>query len=96
MSTDHTPPPCPFCGHVGLDFREGSTYRWLLPECHGCGAGCGETRIQTMGQGTREEWFEQARQDAIKTWNTRAAPQQAEPVAQPVQPAPQPPKEPRQ
>jgi len=25
--------PCPFCGHVGLDFREGTTFRWLSAEC---------------------------------------------------------------
>lgn len=30
--------PCPFCGETGLDFDEGSTFRWLLPSCKGCGA----------------------------------------------------------
>lgn len=65
--------PCPFCGHVGLDFKEGSTFRWLVAECAGCGASRGETRIQTMGQGTKEEWMAAAQEDAIRDWNRRAA-----------------------
>ena len=63
--------PCPFCGYVGLDFREGSTFRWLAAECGGGGATCGETRIQTLGQGTKDEWMQQAQADAIEVWNTR-------------------------
>lgn len=30
--------PCPFCGHVGLEFSEGSTFRWIVASCGGCGA----------------------------------------------------------
>jgi hypothetical protein len=65
--------PCPFCGHVGLDFREGETFRWLAYYCGGCGMGS-ETRVQTLGNGTPEEWRKQAEQDALKEWNTRAQP----------------------
>lgn len=68
-----TPLPCPFCGHVGLDFNEGSTFRWLVASCSGCGASVGETRMQTLGEGTKEQWREAACEDAIKQWNTRAA-----------------------
>jgi len=63
--------PCPFCGYVGLDFHEGTTFRWLAAECGGCGATCGETRVQTIGQGTKDEWMQQAQADAIEVWNTR-------------------------
>jgi hypothetical protein len=66
------PLPCPFCGHVGLDFQEGSTFRWLEYSCGGCGV-TNETRVQTLGEGTPAEWREQAERDAIKQWNTRAA-----------------------
>lgn len=69
----NTPLPCPFCGYVGLQFREGSTFRWLYSECGECGATCGETRVQTMGNGTRDEWLAQAEKDAIEVWNKRAA-----------------------
>jgi hypothetical protein len=65
--------PCPFCGHVGLDFREGTTFRWIVAECSGCGASRGETRIQTLGEGTKDEWMADAREDAIREWNRRAA-----------------------
>jgi hypothetical protein len=64
--------PCPFCGHVGLDFSEGSTFRWLAYSCGNCGIG-GETRMQTLGEGTREEWRAAAERDARDTWNARAA-----------------------
>ena len=65
--------PCPFCGSVGLDFREGSTFRWLIAECACCRATCGEVRVQTTGDGNPDLWAQQARQDAIKAWNERAA-----------------------
>jgi len=65
------PLPCPFCGHVGLDFREGTTFRWLIAECGGCGATCGEIRVQTLGEGTRDEWMQQAQKNAIEVWNMR-------------------------
>lgn len=64
--------PCPFCGHIGLDFREGSTFRWLAFSCGHCGIGS-ETRVQTMGYGTPEEWRAKAEGDAVKFWNTRDA-----------------------
>ena len=76
------PLPCPFCGHVGLSHYEGSTFRWLTTECNGCGAQCGEERINTMTM-ERSAAIEQAKVEAIKAWNTRAAleQQQAEPVS---------------
>lgn len=77
------PLPCPFCGHVGLSHNEGSTFRWLSTECNGCGAQCGEERINTMTM-ERSAAIEQAKVAAIKTWNTRFTPfppkQQAEPI----------------
>ena len=64
--------PCPFCGYVGLEFREGSTFRWLIADCGGsCGCSLGETRIQTLGEGTKEEWMAQAQSNVIEVWNTR-------------------------
>lgn len=64
--------PCPFCGHVGLSFGEGSTFRWLAYSCHGCGMG-NETRVQTLGEGTQQQWRATAERNAVKEWNTRAA-----------------------
>lgn len=72
MSTDAELKPCPFCGHVGLDFTEGSTFRWLAYSCSGCGIGS-ETRMQTLGNGTKDEWRAAAERDAVAAWNTRAA-----------------------
>ena len=66
------PLPCPFCGHVGLSHYEGLTFRWLTTECNGCGAQCGEERINTMTM-ERSAAIEQAKVEAIKAWNTRAA-----------------------
>ena len=68
MNTE--PKPCPFCGHTGLTFGEGSTFRWLTYSCGGCGIGS-ETRVQTLGEGTKEQWREQAERDAIEEWNKR-------------------------
>jgi hypothetical protein len=60
--------------------NEGSTFRWLVTECNGCGAQCGEERIDTMTM-ERGAAIEQAKEAAIGTWNTRVAlEQQAEPV----------------
>lgn len=58
--------PCPFCGVVGLEFEGGSTFRWLTASCEGCGASCGEIRVQTLGNGTCEEWKADAKLRAIK------------------------------
>jgi hypothetical protein len=65
------PLPCPFCGHVGLSHNEGSTFRWLMTECNGCGAQCGEERINTMSM-DRSAAIEQAKESAVVSWNTRA------------------------
>lgn len=64
--------PCPFCGHAEVTVHEGSTFRWRYAACDNCGAQSCEIRIQTLGDGTKEEWEEQARIDAITEWNTRA------------------------
>ena len=69
MSTTQ-PAPCPFCGHVGLSFREGSTFRWLAYSCGGCGMG-EEVRVQTLGEGEPKEWLKEAELNAIKEWNRR-------------------------
>lgn len=69
-----TPGPCPFCGHVGIDFAEGSTFRWIVASCGGCGASLDETRIQTLGEGTKDEWMAEAKADAIAAWNRRSDP----------------------
>ena len=62
--------PCPFCGHTGLDFTEGSTFRWLAYSCGGCGIGS-ETRRQSLGEGTQAQWQAKAEADAIAEWNKR-------------------------
>jgi len=63
--------PCPFCGHVGVSVIEASTFRWRVAQCNGCGAQCGEVRVQTMGEGNREEWERAVIAEAIAVWNTR-------------------------
>ena len=63
--------PCPFCGHVGVTVHEGSTFRWRYASCDACGAQAGEVRVQTLGDGTKEEWEETAKREAIEEWNTR-------------------------
>lgn len=71
--------PCPFCGNVGLDFSEGSTFRWMIADCQHCGGSAGETR---MG----DSW-EESEERAIAAWNRRASLPEApaEPVAwQPI------------
>lgn len=56
------PRPCPFCGHVGISFGEGSTYRWGIVQCNGCEATRGDFR-------KIENWKAQA----VADWNERAA-----------------------
>lgn len=74
---------CPFCGSAeGLDFGDGSTFRWLYSDCTNCGASIGEVRIQTSGEGTPKQWRKDAEQKAIAAWNTRAC----LPVAAPAVP----------
>ncbi len=63
------PLPCPFCGHVGLDFADGETYRWGVASCGWCGASCGDIRREYPDLG---EWHT----EAIAEWNRRSpAPQ---------------------
>lgn len=69
------PLPCPFCGHVGLDFGDGSTHRWGLASCGACGATCGEVRRNYPDDG---KWHA----DAIKEWNRRSQDAQAEPLTE--------------
>lgn len=65
-----TPLPCPFCGHVGVDVHEGSTFRWMLAECDACGAQGPEVRVDTMAP-VRGLALDAARDEAIKEWNKR-------------------------
>jgi hypothetical protein len=58
------PLPCPFCGHIGLDFSDGETYRWGVASCGGCGASCGEVRREYPD---KSEWHT----EAIAEWNRR-------------------------
>lgn len=67
--------PCPFCGHVGLHFEDGSTYRWGIASCGACGATGGEVRRNYPDDG---KWHA----DAIREWNRR------EPSWQPIETAP--------
>lgn len=70
-----TPPkPCPFCGKTGVAVRQGETFRWRYIECNNCGARCGDVRVQTMGDGTRESWEAEAYERAVEEWNTRTPP----------------------
>jgi Lar family restriction alleviation protein len=66
------PKPCPFCGCPTVTVVEGSTFRWRVAECDSCDARCGEVRIQTVGDGTQEEWEADAKERAIEEWNRRA------------------------
>jgi transcription elongation factor Elf1 len=59
------PLPCPFCGHIGLDFSDGETYRWGVASCGGCGASCGEVRREYPD---KSEWHT----EAIAEWNRRS------------------------
>ncbi len=63
--------PCPFCGEKSITIHEGSTFRWMVAECNGCGATCGEVRVQTAGQGLPAHWKMKAEQDAVDEWNKR-------------------------
>lgn len=73
MTEQLKPLPCPFCGHIGLQFESGSTYRWGIASCDGCGATCGEVRRNYPDDG---KWHA----EAITEWNRRAQPAQAVPV----------------
>ena len=64
------PLPCPFCGGTDIIVMDGSTFRWVVATC-GCGAACGEVRVQTTGM-PREVALAEAKQRAIAEWNTRS------------------------
>jgi Lar family restriction alleviation protein len=66
------PLPCPFCGGTNIEVVEGDTFRWRLACCRECGAQAGEVRIQTLGDGTPEEWEADAASRAIEEWNRRS------------------------
>lgn len=70
------PIACPFCGHVGLEFDEGSTLRWLAYSCAGCGIGS-ETRVQTLGDKPHDDRMWEARDRAVAEWNRRTPAQVA-------------------
>ena len=65
------PLPCPFCGEKSITIHEGSTFRWLVAECNGCGATCGEVRIQTWGTGRSADWKAKAEHEVVLEWNKR-------------------------
>jgi transcription elongation factor Elf1 len=67
------PLPCPFCGHVGLDFSDGNTYRWGIASCGGCGASCGDIRREYPDEG---KWHS----EAIAEWNKRTSPPPRQPL----------------
>ena len=80
LPTEQVILPCPFCGGLGIDIYVGSTFRLRVAGCKDCGAQCGEIRIQTMGNGTPEEWETAARIDAMRAWNDRVSPPAAQRV----------------
>lgn len=63
--------PCPFCGHHEVEVIESSTFRWRQAKCLACDARGPEIRVQTMGEGSPEEWEIVAREKALAEWNTR-------------------------
>ena len=65
------PLPCPFCGSTDIGMIEGSTFRWRMMCCNGCGAQSGEVRAQTTGEGRQHDWELAAERDAITEWNKR-------------------------
>ncbi|OPZ11101.1 MAG: hypothetical protein BWZ07_02259 [Alphaproteobacteria bacterium ADurb.BinA280] len=64
--------PCPFCGGTDVQVVDGSTFRWRLAQCQGCGAQAGDVRIQTAGDGTRLDWECKATRLALDEWNAWA------------------------
>ena len=66
-----TPSPCPFCNGKNISVVEGTTFRWRHVNCDECGANGPEVRIQTVGEGTKEQWEERAIELAIVQWNLR-------------------------
>jgi Lar family restriction alleviation protein len=64
--------PCPFCGGTEIQVVDGSTVRWRLAQCQGCGAQAGDVRIQTAGDGRHSDWEAKATRLALDEWNKRA------------------------
>lgn len=64
------PKPCPFCGATDGSVQQTSTFRWRAYICS-CGVVGPEVRIQTVGEGTQEDWEAAARDQAIEAWNER-------------------------
>ena len=73
---NNKPLPCPFCGHTGLNFLDGSTHRWGIASCETCGASCGEVRREYPDDGA---WHKKA----IFEWNQRTTPPAAQPAQEP-------------
>lgn len=69
------PLPCPFCGGTLVTVIVGETHRWRLVEC-ACGARGPDARVQTIGEGTKEQWEAKGRENAIAAWNQRSVLQQ--------------------
>jgi transcription elongation factor Elf1 len=68
MADKLTPLPCPFCGEIGVNVHEASTFRWVVAECNFCGAQCGEVRVDTLNK----EWTETMSWGrAVEEWNNR-------------------------
>ncbi len=67
-----TAAPCPFCGCAEVGVSDGTTFRWRFAVCNECEAQGPEVRVRTAGEGTPEEWEEQAVEAALAAWNTRA------------------------
>jgi Lar family restriction alleviation protein len=63
--------PCPFCGSKDVGVVPGTTFRWMFAFCSDCGAQAGEVRVQTLGQGNKDEWEAAARIRAVEEWNKR-------------------------
>jgi Lar family restriction alleviation protein len=63
--------PCPFCGNASINVYQGETFRWRYAQCDNCGAHAPEIRIQTLGEGTKEQWEAAAKIEAIEEWNRR-------------------------
>lgn len=63
--------PCPFCGGTKIAVIQGGTFRWRRAECQECEAMGGPVRIQTTGDGSKEDWESEAAVNALTVWNER-------------------------
>jgi Lar family restriction alleviation protein len=64
--------PCPFCGGTSVSVIKGDTFRWRKAVCNACDAKAPEVRIQTSGDGTPDQWEDEADVKAMAEWNKRA------------------------